>query len=163
MSFLLEPLNEGHFERLHLLFDEVCREERYLAFTEAGSREKTFAYYSEILSARHTHFVALKQDRVIGWCDVVPLYGQMRVHCGVLGMAVAATDRGTGVGTALITAALGKASDKGLSRVELTVHAENIVAQSLYKKVGFEFEGTQRRGWCLRGQYFDVHYMARLT
>jgi hypothetical protein len=29
--------------------------------------------------------------------------------------------------------------------------------------VGFEYEGTQRRGWCLDGTYFDIHHMARIS
>lgn len=162
MSIRLEALCEGHFERLHLLFDSVCRERRFLAFTQAGPREQTFAYYRSIVSGGHIHFVALQGSALIGWCDVLPLIGQMRAHSSVLGMAVAADHRGQGVGRQLIEGALTKADERGLTRVELTVHSENVCAQALYKSVGFEYEGTQRRGWHLEGRYFDVHYMARV-
>ena len=43
MPVHLEPLREDHFERLHDLFDAVCREKRFMAFTQAGPREQTFA------------------------------------------------------------------------------------------------------------------------
>ncbi len=162
IPFHLEPLLESHFERLRALFDAICRERRFLAFTEAGPKEQTFEYYSKVVSGGHAHFVAVRESQVIGWCDVLPLFGQMRSHVGVLGMGVAAEERGNGVGKALIQTAIAKATDRGLSRIELTVHSENHVAQALYRSVGFVLEGTQRQGWRLDGHYFDVHHMARL-
>lgn len=163
MSVHLEALHEGHFERLHLLFDAVCRERRFLAFTQAGPREQTFLYYRGILASGGIHQVAISGTQLVGWCDVLPLIGQMRAHSSVLGMAVAADFRGQGIGRQLITAALTRADERGLKRVELAVRAENTVAQTLYKSVGFELEGTQRRAWCLDGQFIDVHCMARLV
>lgn len=160
--FRLEPLQEGHFERLHTLFDLICRERRFLALTEAGSMEQTFDYYRKVVSGGHTHFVAVREHRILGWCDILPLHGQMRSHTGVLGMGVAAEERGKGIGKALILAAIAKATDRGLSRIELTVHSENHVAQALYRRVGFVHEGTQRHGWRLDDHYSDVHSMARL-
>jgi ribosomal protein S18 acetylase RimI-like enzyme len=158
----LTPLDESHFDRLHHLFDSVCRERRFLAFSQAGPKEQTFAYYRNIVDAGHIHFVALQGDELIGWCDVLPLIGQMRAHAAVLGMAVSAGHRGRGIGRQLITTALAEADRRGFGRVELTVHAENHNAQALYRRVGFELEGVLRRGWCLDGQCWDVQLMARL-
>jgi len=142
MSFRIEPLAEAHFERLHELFDAVCKERRFLAFTEAGPREQTYAYYRGVVAGGHSHFVAVQEQRLLGWCDVLPLFGQMRAHVGVLGMAVATSERGKGLGKALLRAAIDKASARGLSRIELTVHSENEVAQALYGSFGFVQEGT---------------------
>ncbi len=133
-----------------------------MAFTEAGPKEQTFEYYRKIVLGGHAHFVAVRESQVLGWCDVLPLIGQMREHVGVLGMGVIAEERGKGVGKALIQAAIAKAAERGLSRIELTVHSENIVAQAPYKSVGFVHEGTQLRGWFLDGHHFDIHHMARL-
>jgi putative acetyltransferase len=162
-SFHLEPLNEAHFERLHQLFDAVCRERRFMAFTQAGPREQTFQYYGNIVAGGHAHFVAIREHQLLGWCDVLPMFGQMRAHVGVLGMAVAAPERGRGIGSELIRAAIAKATERGLTRIELTVHSANHVAQALYRSAGFVQEGTHRQGWCLDGRYADVHFMARLA
>ena len=159
----IQPLAASHFDELHELFDTVCREERFMAFTSAGPRDTTHSYYQGILDGGHTHFVALRGDVVVGWCDVLPLMGQMRAHAGVLGMAVAAGERGRGTGRALIETAIAGATAKGLTRIELTVHADNHVARRLYESVGFVYEGTHRNAWRLRGQYFDVHFLARLA
>ncbi len=80
MPLQLQALQPTHFEQLHPLFDAVCRERRFMAFTQAGPRDDTFAYYRGIVQAGHTHFVALLGERVVGWCDVLPLMGQMRAR-----------------------------------------------------------------------------------
>ncbi len=163
MSVVLEPLSQSHFEQLHCLFDAVCRERRFLAFTHAGPREETFAFYQGILDRSETHYVAVEDNHVVGWCDVLRQFAHVRQHIGTLGMAVAASRRGRGLGKALITKAIEHASTRGLTRIELTVHCQNLVAQSLYASVGFELEGTQRNAWLIDGVYFDVHSMARLS
>jgi putative acetyltransferase len=162
-DLVIEPLHEAHFERLHDLFDAVCRERRFMAFTHAGPREQTRAYYRQILDGGQVHFVARRGEALLGWCDVVRQFAHTRQHAGVLGMAVAAHARGQGVGRRLIEAALAEAPARGISRVELTVHADNAVAQALYRSVGFQTEGLLKRGGCLDGQFHDVWLMARLT
>ena len=163
MSVHIEPLSNSHFEHLHQLFDAVCREKRFLAFTHAGSKEETFSYYQGILDRADTHFVALENGAVVGWCDVLREFAHVRQHVGTLGMAVAASHRGKGVGSALIGKAIEHASRRGISRIELTVHTENAVAYALYSSMGFSLEGTQKNAWLIDGVYFNVHSMARLS
>ena len=49
-----------------------------------------------------------------------------------------------------------------LQRLELTVFTDNEPAVRLYKKSGFEIEGTLRRHIFRAGKYVDVYSMARL-
>jgi putative acetyltransferase len=49
-----------------------------------------------------------------------------------------------------------------LLRIELTVFADNDAAIALYRKFGFEHEGTHRAYALRDGVYADVHAMARL-
>lgn len=163
MAYHLEPLCEDHFERLHAVFDSVCRERRFMAFTHAGPMEETVAYYRKVLESQATHFVAVSGNEVVGWCDVLRQFAHAKQHAGTLGMAVAANHRGRGIGRALIEATIAHASDAGLTRIELTVHSENLVAQALYRSVGFRVEGIQVRAWRISGQHFDVLSMARLS
>ncbi len=163
MSFHLEPLAPSHFEQLYQPFDAVCRERRFLAFTHAGPKAEVFAYYQGILDRGETHFVALENQFVVGWCDVLRQFAHVRQHVGTLGMAVTASHRGRGLGRALIGKAIEHASGRGLSRIELTVHPENVAAQGLYASVGFVYEGSQRKAWLMDGVYFDIHCMARVS
>ena len=86
-----------------------------------------------------------------------------RRHAMALGISVAREAQGQGVGTALM-AALCDYADRwlGILRIELTVYADNEVALRLYRKFGFELEGTFK-GYALRdGDYVDALAMARL-
>lgn len=86
-----------------------------------------------------------------------------RRHAMGLGMAVAKAWQGRGVGTQLMTA-LVDAADRWMAvlRIELTVYTDNPAALALYKKFGFQIEGTLRAYALRDGSYVDVHSMARL-
>jgi putative acetyltransferase len=86
-----------------------------------------------------------------------------RRHAMMLGVSVGKSAQGQGVGTALM-AALCEYADRwlGILRIELTVYTDNEAAVKLYRKFGFEIEGTLR-GYAMRdGEYVDAYTMARL-
>jgi putative acetyltransferase len=85
-----------------------------------------------------------------------------RRHAGQIGMAVRDDFQGQGVGTVLMQAATDLADNwLNLRRLELEVYCDNEPAVRLYKKSGFEVEGTLK-GYAFRaGEYVDVYAMAR--
>ncbi|RVT82904.1 GNAT family N-acetyltransferase [Inhella crocodyli] len=85
-----------------------------------------------------------------------------RAHARMLGMWVARSAQGQGVGTALMQALVDVADRwMGVLRLELTVNVDNAPAIALYRRFGFEMEGTHR-GYALRdGVLVDCHAMAR--
>jgi L-phenylalanine/L-methionine N-acetyltransferase len=86
-----------------------------------------------------------------------------RKHVGEIGMSVRDDFQGQGVGTVLLQAAVDMADNwLNILRLELTVFVDNEPAVRLYKKCGFEVEGTLRRHSFRAGQYVDVYFMARL-
>jgi ribosomal protein S18 acetylase RimI-like enzyme len=62
---------------------------------------------------------------------------------GEIGMAVARDWRGRGVGSALLTAAIEWARERGLHKLSLSVFAHNAAAIALYRKFGFVEEGRR--------------------
>ena len=72
------------------------------------------------------------------------------------------TTAAQGIGERLALAALQRAREIGLERVELDVYASNSPALMLYEKLGFVAEGLHRRAWKLDGQYDDLISMALL-
>jgi putative acetyltransferase len=72
--------------------------------------------------------------------------------------------QGRGIGTALMAAAV-DLSDNWLNytRLELTVYTDNAAALALYRRFGFEIEGTLRNYAFRGGRFIDAYTMARLA
>lgn len=54
------------------------------------------------------------------------------------------------------------ACERGLTRIELTVRADNLNAKALYERFGFIHEGLQRRASRVGGVCHDAPAMALL-
>jgi putative acetyltransferase len=100
---------------------------------------------------------------VVGTAGLHPVGPALRRrHALTLGISVLPEAQGQGVGSALM-AAMCDYADRwaGALRLELTVYCDNAAAIHLYRKFGFEIEGTFR-GYALRdGRYADAYSMAR--
>ena len=107
--------------------------------------------------------VAAIDDEVVG---VIGLHTSSRPrvnHRGEIGMMVRDDWHGKGVGTAMMRAVIDLA-DKwlNLARIELTVFTDNQSAIALYRKFGFEIEGTHRKYAFRDGDFVDAYAMARI-
>jgi putative acetyltransferase len=112
----------------------------------------------------HFLYVAVIENEVVGSIGLhLNPTRPRRKHVAGIGMGVRDDWQGKGVGTALMQAVLDLA-DKWLNitRIELEVFTDNEPAIRLYKKFGFEIEGTLRRHAFRDGEYVDSYYMARL-
>lgn len=158
----IEPLAERHFRSLRAALDAVARERKYLAFMQAPSRAAAYAFYRHIVDKALCHFVALAGDEVVGWCDVLPTHGETRAHVGILGLGVVAAARGAGIGPRLMRTAIDCAWARGMTRIELTVRADNPRARALYERFGFVHEGVLRRAFRIGDAYVDSYAMALL-
>jgi putative acetyltransferase len=100
---------------------------------------------------------------VVGNAGLHGVAALRRRHAAGLGIAVARSSQGQGVGSALMQALLDWADQWAqLLRIELTVFNDNAAAIALYRKFGFEVEGTHRAYALRDGVYADVLAMARL-
>lgn len=110
------------------------------------------------------HLVAEVQGEIVASAGLHPTGPHLRRrHVMALGMSVAVPWQGRGVGSALMQALLDYADNwLGVLRIELGVYADNLRAQALYRKFGFELEGRQRAYALREGQFVDSLAMARL-
>jgi putative acetyltransferase len=112
----------------------------------------------------HYMFVACAGDEVVGNAGLHPLgVSPRRTHAMMIGIAVPSEWQGKGVGTALMRT-MCELADGWLNviRLELTVFTDNERAIALYRKFGFEIEGTHRAYALRAGRYADTHSMARI-
>jgi putative acetyltransferase len=107
--------------------------------------------------------VACAGSEVVGHLSLYLYPEPRRSHAGHFGMAVRDDWQGKGVGTKLLEAALDQADNRlGLTRLDLRVFVDNKAAIALYRKYGFEVEGTREQFAMRGGAYADAYVMARL-
>jgi putative acetyltransferase len=130
-----------------------------LPFPSASTWEKRIAE----ISGDDFLLVAEVDDEVVGNGGLQPASrSPRRRHAGTIGMAVRDDWHGRGVGTTLMAAIVDLADNwVGYSRLELTAYTDNAAALALYRKFGFEIEGTARRYALRDGVLVDAHMMAR--
>jgi putative acetyltransferase len=108
--------------------------------------------------------VAVEGEEIVGALGFGAHTAPRTRHVGRLGpIAVARAWQGRGVGSALMRAACDLADNwLNLIRLELLVIDGNDAAIGLYRRFGFEIEGTLRAFGFQAGRYVDVHTMARV-
>ena len=163
MAIDIVQIRETHTTGFHACLDAVAREGRFLAQTQAVPLVRLAAFVRESVANGAAQYVALDGPLVVGWCDVLPGWADAVKHCGTLGMGVAASHRGQGIGRRLMEATLAHAERQGISRVELEVRADNAPAIRLYERAGFVHEGRKRCGMRFDGVDFDSLTMGRLS
>jgi ribosomal-protein-alanine N-acetyltransferase len=147
VTALTDALPDGlRLRRAHTAdLDDVMWLERVSFPTDAWSA----AQMSDELSSPHGHYVVLETtDRgtaptVVGYAGLSSLPGNPVAD--VQTIAVAADQRGKGLGRLLFTELLDEARRRGVHEVFLEVRADNPVAQTMYAGFGFAHIATRPR------------------
>ncbi len=151
----------GDYKAVHLVYSSP----RVMAETLGVPFSSEQAWREELSRRRDDNFslVACAQGEVVGHLDHSIYMNPRTRHSGHFGIAVRDDWQGRGVGTELMKACLDLADNwLDLRRLDLRVYVDNAPAIALYKKFGFEIEGTHRRFALRNGEYVDAHVMARL-
>jgi RimJ/RimL family protein N-acetyltransferase len=159
----ISACEEKHFPGVHAALSIVAAEKKYLATIEAPAFDVVAGFYRGILASNFPFYVALCENEVVGWCDFSSVFGGSRKHIGVLGMALLPAYRHQGLGAKLMEAAIQHAWEVGLTRLTLTVRADNPNARRLYERFGFSQEGVLRNESLVDGLYNDVVSMGLLN
>lgn len=122
-----------------------------------------FVPYFEGLIANGTFFVVPRNGDVRGF------YRESRQpnrssHVAILTtLAIAPSEKGSGLATAMIEEAIDLLRAQGVLRVELTLEADNQRALAFYRRLGFEQEGRLKKAYKRAGEpdYLDELVMAR--
>ncbi|WP_407351131.1 GNAT family N-acetyltransferase [Luteimonas sp. R10] len=109
-------------------------------------------------------FVVEDEGRVQGFYRITRQEGRAGHVVGLGTFAIAPEARGTGLARSILEAAIARLHSEGVTRVELTVEADNPRAIGFYGKLGFVHEGTLRSAYKRSGDahYTDELLMARL-
>ena len=118
----------------------------------------------DTLVASKSFFVVESAGRVQGFYRTSRQEGRAGHVASFSTFALAAETRGTGLAAAIIGQAISVLHASGVSRVELTLEADNPRALRFYTKLGFQLEGTMRSAYKRSGEahYVDELFMAKL-
>lgn len=163
MDIDIVPIAASHIKGYHKTLDSVARERKFLGFLEAPPFEQSSQFVENNIAQKHSQFVALANDQVVGWCDTLPKGGDIHTHIGILGMGLLAEYRHMGIGSNLLQSILPDASTKGFSKIALNVRVDNTSAINLYKKFGFETEGELIDDALVDGQFTNTFIMAKIN
>jgi RimJ/RimL family protein N-acetyltransferase len=107
-------------------------------------------------------FVAEHNGKLVGYLAAIGGKVLRTRHSAEIVIGILQEFTGQGIGTQLFMAMEQWARQQQLHRLELTVMAHNTAGIALYKKQGFEIEGTRRHAYIINGQYVDEYYMAKI-
>jgi len=154
------PTSEMYIEGYYRCLDSIARERKYIGFIQAPPFESSKKFVLLNIENNTPQNVALKEDYVIGWCDIVPGSIEGLTHRGTLGMGVHKDYRRQGIGERLLKRTIDEAKIRGIECVELEVFASNTPAICLYEKLGFVREGLKNNARKLDNVYDDIVIMA---
>lgn len=107
-------------------------------------------------------FVAEVKSELVGYLLAVGGSVKRTAHSAYIVIGILQKYRGRGIGTELFNNVIKWASKQNISRLELTAVTKNAAGLTLYKKSGFEIEGTKRNSLIIDGRPFDEYYMSKL-
>lgn len=108
----------------------------------------------------------LSTDALAGFVAIIHSpRAKLRHSVELAGMYIAAPQRRSGLGRALLIAAIDHVrSIDGVRQIKLSVNATNTAAKVLYQSAGFERFGVEPDALHVDGRFYDEeHYMLRLN
>ncbi|MFS0779977.1 ribosomal protein S18-alanine N-acetyltransferase [Neobacillus sp. 3P2-tot-E-2] len=117
--------------------DQILEVE-HASFATPWSRE---AFYNEIYNNKFAVYIVLEEDqKIIGYVGAWVVIDEAHIT----NVAILPSHRGKKLGEALLRKMMTVAKDMGARSMTLEVRVTNNVAQSLYRKLGFQNGGIRK-------------------
>jgi ribosomal-protein-alanine N-acetyltransferase len=117
--------------------DQILEVE-HASFTTPWSRE---AFYNELHNNRFAVYIVLEENnKILGYCGAWIVIDEAHVT----NVAILPEYRGRKLGEALLQKMMSMAREMGAKSMTLEVRVSNHVAQSLYRKLGFQDGGIRK-------------------
>ncbi|WP_026565263.1 ribosomal protein S18-alanine N-acetyltransferase [Bacillus sp. UNC41MFS5] len=117
--------------------DQILEVE-HASFTTPWSRE---AFYNELHNNRFAVYIVLEENnKILGYCGAWIVIDEAHVT----NVAILPEFRGRNLGEAILRKMMSVAREMGAKTMTLEVRVTNHVAQSLYRKLGFQNGGIRK-------------------
>jgi ribosomal-protein-alanine N-acetyltransferase len=125
----------------------------HAAFATPWSRE---AFHNEMVNNPYASYIVMQEsEKIIGYCGLWVVLEDAHVT----NIAVLPEYRGKKLGEALLNQAVELTKALGAERLSLEVRVSNHVAQSLYRKLGFQNGGLRKKYYTDNGEDALVMWM----
>ncbi len=137
--------------------------EEDLALAQKPEEEILQFFRDQILTRDTNHAFWVRADgHIVGMAGLERFTEPSKAHCAELGFGVRTAYQRQGIGYALVCAALEKARDLGLRRIECSCFANNVPAIRLLEKAGFHNEGLRMGAIQKHGELRDIRLFGQL-
>lgn len=167
-NLLIRQAKESDAEGFLELWEFLDTETEYMLF-EPNERKATLeaqrSRLADATSSEHVHILALEdveKKLIAGFCAGRRSLNFRDKHSLEVVVGIRQSYTGKNWGFKLLSELEKWARTKGISRLELGVMVNNLNAITLYKKLGYEIEGTKRKSVYLKSGYVDEYVMSRL-
>jgi len=166
-EYIIREAQKSDAAALIVYMQQVTAESECLTLG-SGEFDKTIEQEEEILEdyakAQNKIFLVAQIDGEIISVSNIGASDKKRVrHCAGLGITVKKDFWGQGIGVHVMRELIDWSKNTGILRkINLKVLVHNERAIALYKKSGFEIEGTIRREMILNGEFVDAYMMGLL-
>ncbi len=160
MSIVIRKIEGADAKGFYDALCSVASEGVYLLTTTPPPYERMEKFVLDNIESNNAQYVAVLENQIIGWADIIPSNRNTMTHVGHLGMGVLASFRGKGIGSRLLEKTIAHAWEQKLTRLELEVFSDNEIAIQLYKKNRFEIEGIKKCARLFENKYQNITVMA---
>lgn len=164
----IRHLDASHASAWHALRKRAVAEHPEAFLTSPAEEERTplETVSRRLGSPASEAFVlgAFLEGAMVGMLGVLrEAHEKARHKALVWGVYVAPEARRRGVGRALFEAAIERARDVGIERLNLAVKVDNAAARGLYQSMGFVSWGIERDSFRVDGRPIDEEHMVLVT
>jgi RimJ/RimL family protein N-acetyltransferase len=164
MTVAIREIREADAEAF-LSLQRQLDEETEMMMLEPGERssevdEARSHLRATLASPNSTIIVAESEHRIVGYVEAVGGRYRRNAHGAYVVIGVLQSHQGRSVGSALLASLRTWARDHEVTRLELTVRADNEPARRLYERAGFEVEGLRRASLRVGREMIDEYSMA---
>lgn len=143
---------------------KLDHESKYMLF-ESGerniSKDVILNNIKKVINNGDICYVAIDNDKIIGYVIAVKDQFIRTQHIATIVIGILEEYCSNGIGYSLFQYIIKWAKGCNVKKLELTVITENKRAIYLYRKFGFEIEGTRKISTLIDGKYYDEYYMAK--
>jgi ribosomal protein S18 acetylase RimI-like enzyme len=163
----VRPAVPGDAEQLLVLRRTLFAETSLLLWESAEfvSTVEQEAQFIERVAGRANSLLLLgfTSDKAVGFLAALGGERNRLKHSALLALGVLREHWSQGVASKMLGQVIAWAPGASVTRLELTVHTSNDRAVSLYRKFGFEVEGTRRCSLLVDGVFKDEYLMSHVA